>query len=127
MTKVAVTPTSTPTPTKFDYDAFLAMHKGNLETAVAAQKVMFDLAQTIAKRQADFVKEGFAKAEVMFRGYDARKQPQVYVDEMKAAVEKAMADVKETVDLGIRAQAEVVDLFVKRATKNLEGVKALAA
>jgi hypothetical protein len=103
------------------------MHKGNLETAVAAQKVMFDLAQTIAKRQADFVKEGFAKAEVMFRGYDARKQPQVYVDEMKAAVEKAMADVKETVDLGIRAQAEVVNLFVKRATKNLEGVKALAA
>ena len=46
---------------------------------------------------------------------------------MKAVVEKAMADVKETMDLGIKAQSEVVDLFVKRATQNFEDVKAIAA
>ena len=63
----------------------------------------------------------------MFKGFDAKKQPTVYADEMKAAVEKAMADVKETVDLGIKAQSEVVDLFVKRATANFEEMKAVAA
>ena len=46
---------------------------------------------------------------------------------MKAAVERAMADVKETVDLGIKAQSEVVDLFVQRATRNFEELKAVAA
>src|SRR3954453_15589402 len=54
-------------------------------------------------------------------------QPAAYVDEMKAVVEKAMADVKETMDLGIKAQSEGVDLFVKRATQNFEDVKAIAA
>ena len=68
-----------------------------------------------------------AKTEVMFKGFDAKKQPAGYADEVKAAVEKAMADVKETVDLGIKAQSEVVDLFVKRATANFEEMKAVAA
>ena len=68
-----------------------------------------------------------AKTEAMFKGFDAKKQPAVYADELKAAVEKAMADVKETVDLGIKAQGEVVDLFVKRATANFEEIKAVAA
>jgi hypothetical protein len=63
----------------------------------------------------------------MLRGYDSKKQPQAYVEDVKAAVEKAMADVKETLDLGIKAQSEVVDLFVKRATQNFEDVKTLAA
>ena len=63
----------------------------------------------------------------MFKGYETEKQPQAYVEDVKAAVEKAMADVKETVDLGFKAQGEVVDLFVKRATQNLEDVKGLAA
>ena len=39
--------------------------------------------------------------------------------------EKAPADVKETVDLGIKAQSEVVDLFVKRATANFEEIKSV--
>ena len=88
---------------------------------------MFDLVQTVAKKQVEIVKESMAKTDAMFKGFDAKKQPDVYADEMKAAVEKAMADVKETVDLGIKAQSEVVDLFVKRATANFEEMKAVAA
>ena len=124
MTKTA---SYAPIAPKFDLDAVVALQKANLETVVAAQRIFFDLAQTVAKRQAEFVKEAFARIETAFKGYDSKKQPQVYVDEFKAVVEKAMADVKETVDLGIKAQSEVVDLFVKRATQNFEDVKALAA
>ena len=94
---------------------------------VAAQKIMFDLVQTVAKKQVEMVKEAMAKTDLLFKGFDAKKQPAVYADEMKAAVEKAMADVKETVDLGIKAQSEVVDLLVKRATANFEEMKAVAA
>ena len=123
MTKTA---NHSPLAPKFDLDALVAFQKANLETVVAAQRIFFDLAQTVAKRHAEFVKESFARVETAFKGYDAKK-PAAYVDEMKAVVEKAMADVKETVDLGIKAQSEVVDLFVKRATQNFEDVKAIAA
>jgi len=112
---------------KFDVGAFLAIHRANFETVVAAQWIFFDLAQTVAKRQAEFVNDAFAHIETAFKAYDAEKQPAAYVDEMTAVVEKAMADVRETMDLGIKAQSEIVDLFVQRATRSLEHVKALAA
>jgi hypothetical protein len=38
-----------------------------------------------------------------------------------------MADVKDTMDLGLKAQNEVVDLFVKRATANFDEAKQIAA
>jgi phasin family protein len=88
---------------------------------------MFDFSQTLAKRQVDLLKESFSKTESLLKGFDAKKQPQAYVEEAKAALEKAMADVKETMDLGMKAQHEVVDLFVKRATANFDEVKSLAA
>lgn len=112
---------------KFDVDALVALQKANIDTLIAAQKIMFDLGQTVARKQVEMVREAMAKAETLMKGYDSRKQPQAYADEMKAVVEKAMADVKETVDLGIRAQSEVVDLFVRRATQNIEDMKGIAA
>jgi phasin family protein len=88
---------------------------------------MFDLVQTVAKKQVEMVKEMVAKSEVMFKGFDGKKEPAAYADDVRVAMEKAMADVKETVDLGIKAQNEVVDLLVKRATANFEDMKTVAA
>ena len=112
---------------KLDVDAMMAMQTANMETFVSAQRIMFDLAQTVAKRQAELLKESFAKSETLLKGFDAKKQPADYMDEARAAMEKAMADAKETMDLGLKAQNEVVDLFVQRATKNFDEVKAFAA
>ncbi len=112
---------------KFEMDGWVALHKANLETAVAAQKILFDLWQTVAKRQVEMVKESFGKFDSLVKGFDAKKQPKEYVEDAKAVLEKAMADAKETLDLGMKAQAEVVDLLVKRAAANLDEVKALAA
>lgn len=112
---------------KFDVEALVSLQKANIETFVAAQKILFDLAQTVAKKQVEYVKESFAKSEAMFKGIDTKKQPTAYADELKAAVERAVTDVKETVDLGIKAQSEVVDLFVKRATANFDEIKSTAA
>ena len=125
MTKTAMP--QLPALPKFDVEALVTLQKANIETIVAAQKIMFDLVQTVAKKQVEMSRRRWPRPRLMFKGFDAKKQPAVYADEMKAAVEKAMADVKETVDLGIKAQSEVVDLFVKRATANFEEMKAVAA
>lgn len=119
--------TVSPSFPKFDVEAWMALHKANLETVVAAQKIVFDFWQTVAKRQVEMMKETLGKADTFMKGFDAKKQPKEYVEEAKAVLEKAMADAKETLDLGMKAQAEVVDLFVKRATANLDEAKSLAA
>lgn len=119
-------PAISPVPA-FNFDAIVSMQKANLETAVAAQKIMFDLAQTVARRQAGIVQEMMGRVEGMMKGFDAARQPTDYVGDMRSAAEKVMAEVKETVDLGMRAQAEVVDLFVKRASANFETSKKAAA
>jgi hypothetical protein len=113
---------------KLDVDAVVALQRANIETFLAAQRILFDLAQTVAKRQTELFKDFIGKAEVAVKGgFDAKKQPATYVDDAKAAIERAVADAKETLDLGLKAQSEVVDLFVKRATANFDHVKALAA
>ena len=113
---------------KFDLDALISFQKANVETVVAAQKIFFDLFQTVAKRQTELVKEFASKFEGSMKGgFDTKKQPAAYVDEAKAAIEKAVADAKETMDLSLKAQAEVVELFVKRATANFDQVKSIAA
>jgi hypothetical protein len=112
---------------KTDMDSMLALYKANIETVVAAQRIMFDFTQTLARRQVEMMKESFSRTETLIKGWDAKKQPQTYVEDAKAALEKAMADVKETMDLGMKAQNEVVELFVKRATANFDEVKTIAA
>ena len=128
LTTTAATRPFMPAMPKFDVEALVAMQKANIETVVSAQRIFFDLAQTVTKRNAEMVKELFQRTGTMTRTTTGTsRQPQAYVDDAKSAMEKVMADVKETMDLGMKAQSEVVDLFVKRATRNFEEVRALAA
>jgi hypothetical protein len=46
---------------------------------------------------------------------------------VKAATEKALAMVKQGVDLGAAAQRKVVELMTRRAVDNVEEFKTLAA
>lgn len=108
---------------KVDMSAFFALQRANVETMVEAQRVMLDFTQTLTRRQADLVKELLDRAGSMMRDKDANDRPQNYMDEAKAVIEMTMADVKETMDLGVKAQNEVVDLFMKRASQNFEDVK----
>ena len=121
--------TQTPLPglPRFDLEALFALQKANLETLFQAQKIVFDFTQTLTRRQAELLKGAFAQAEAYLKGFDPKKQPTSYVDEARAAIEKAMAEVKELTDLGIKAQNEIVDLFVKRAAANLDEIKKVAA
>ncbi len=112
-----------PSMPKVDMDAMMAIQKANIETMTAIQKIMFDLTQAVAGRQADMFKEAFARTETIMKGFDQKKDPQAYVEEARAAFEKAFADVKETIDMGMKAQNEVVDLVVKRSQANIEDAR----
>ncbi len=120
-------PSALPGAPQFDLEALFALQKANLETFFQAQKIAFDFLQALTRRQAELAKEAFARAEQLLKGFDPKKQPTTYVEEARAAIEKAMAEVRELTDLGFRAQNEIVDLFVKRAAANLDEMKKVAA
>ncbi len=112
---------------KIDFEAWFQLQRANLETWLQAQKLVFDYSTTLGRKQLELVKELFGRAEGLVKGVDAKKQPQELVEEAKAAVDKAFQDLKEAVDLGLKTQSQVLELWFKRATANFEEVRKLAA
>ena len=110
---------------KFDFGSLVAMQKGNVETLVQAQGVMVEAAQAIAKLQTGFLEETFKNMQTFLK-FDGKAKPETYFADAKAAAEKAIAVAKEELDVGMKAQTEVVQLVSKRAAANIEGLKAMA-
>ena len=61
MTKTTSPLPQLPAMPKFDVEALVTLQKANVETFVAAQKIVFDLAQTVAKKQVEMMKDAIAK------------------------------------------------------------------
>jgi hypothetical protein len=118
--------TKTPQFPKFDVTALVNMHKANVETLVQAQKVWADAAQAIAKLQYGLFEDGVKSAQGLLK-LDPKGKPEIAFADVKAAAEKAVAVAKEEFDLGVKAQNEVAQLFVRRATANIDELKAFAA
>jgi hypothetical protein len=102
---------------KLDLEALVALQKANIATIVAAQKIMLDLARAMARKQVELVEEMMARSQALL-GTDGTKQPSSLAGEVRAAAEKAVAAVNETVELGVKVQSEIADLFVRRAAAN---------
>jgi phasin family protein len=108
-------------------DAFVAMHKANMETMVEAQSVMMQTAEAMARLQYGWFEEAFKHSEAMMKGDAAKKKPEDFMADAKAAADKVMAVAKEQADLSLKAQKKVAELVTKRMNANMEEVKGLAA
>lgn len=116
---------STPVPAKFDLTALVSIQKGNLETALQAQKVLSETARAIGKLHGGWLQEVAEKARALAAAGVTRKPEAVLADAREVA-ERAFAVARQEIDLGTRAQSEVLDLLSRRAAANLSQVKAFA-
>ena len=98
---------------KFDMETFFAMQKANMDTMVKAQNVMLEACQAAAKVQYGFVNEYFEQAQSLMSG--------------KFDADKVVTVAQNQMDLGMKAQAEAMDLLSKRAQKNVDELQKLAA
>jgi hypothetical protein len=122
---MAKTSTGTAYP-KFNIEAVVAMQKANLETILQAQKVLAETAQAVVKLQAGWLNEVAQRATASMKVGGAHKPETMFAD-AKASAERALGVARQGIDLSLRAQSEVVDLFTARAAANVDSVKALAA
>jgi hypothetical protein len=113
---------------KLDVDAVVAMQKANMDTLVKAQTVLLDAAQAAVKAQYGFVAEYVDQMQAMLTGkFDAEKKADAYVADVKAAADKYVTVTQNQVDLGMKAQAEAMDMIAKRVQKNVDELQHLAA
>lgn len=112
---------------KFDDTAMKALFKDNLEVAVKAQRMMLDATESMVKRQFDLTREMVEQSQAAMVNFDVNKKPEVYVEEVKAAAERAQTIVKEEFDTSVKVQQDVVDLVAKRVTANVDEMKKFAA
>lgn len=112
---------------KYDDAAMKSLFKDNLEVAVKAQRLMLDAAEAMMKRQFELTREMVEKSQAAVVNFDVNKKPEVYVEEVKAAAERAQTIVKEEIDNGVKVQQDVADLVTKRVTANVDEIKKFAA
>jgi len=113
---------------KLDVDALFAMQKANMNTMVKAQTVLLDAAQAAVKAQYGFFADYMDQMQAMLSGkVDSEKKPEAYVADVKAAADKYVTVTQSQVDLGMKAQAEAMDLITKRVQQNVDELQKLAA
>jgi hypothetical protein len=113
---------------KFDFDALFALQKANVEAVVQAQQIMIEAMQAAAKAQYGWLKDSYTTFQAVAGGkFDTDKKPDAYLADMKAAAEKVLVVAQTQMDLGMKAQAEAMDLLTKRAAANVDEVQKLAA
>lgn len=115
----------------FDADGIMAVQKRNFEVLTQANRLTAESFQTVAKRQAEIFREAIEEFQATYKdvftagGAEASAAKQA--EYAKAAFEKAVANVKELGEITSKAQAEVLELFNKRAVELMDEVKQTAA
>ncbi len=112
-------------------DALLAAHRRNLEAFSAAIRIEMEGAQAVGKRQVEIMQQYLAEATEQFRALSSAETPAAktarQAEMLKQAYERAVANARELMDLGQRANAEAVAALNRRVMEAMDEVKQLAA
>ncbi|MEM9146874.1 MAG: TIGR01841 family phasin [Pseudomonadota bacterium] len=102
----------------FDMDAMVSAHQKNVGALVDANKAVMAGYQELYKRQVSLVEESLAKAKDQI--LDMQSQPisadqaTKSAEQMKTAIEKAAADVRELAEMAQQANTEAFNIIKGR-------------
>lgn len=113
-----------------DMSAFAEAQKRNMEALAQANRVALEGAQAIAKRNMEILQQSVAEmTEAAQKLASAEASPQAkaaqQAEVMKAAYERAVANMKEIADLIQKSNGEAVGVLNKRFAEAMEEVKGL--
>ncbi len=111
----------------FDAEALAAAQKKNLEAIAAANKKAFEGYQALAKRQAELFQQSIDELQNQVKDVMAKGakdvNPTKQAEQVKAAVEKALVNLKELAEMAAKTNAETYETLNKRATEVVEEVR----
>jgi phasin family protein len=114
-----------------DMEAFVAASRRNMETLTAANRVALEGAQAVARRHMEIMQQNMSEMTEAMRAMATVEAPQAkaakQAELLKAAYERAVANMKELGDLIQQSNAEAVKLLNTRFTEAMDEIKLLAA
>jgi len=113
-----------------DAEAVMAAQQKNMDAFVAANKVVFAGYQDVVKRQMALIEAAVAEAKDKFADLQGQpltvEQASANIETMKAAFEKAAADVKELAELAQKANTGAFEIVKARFEEAVGEFKAAA-
>jgi phasin family protein len=115
----------------FDVEAVMAAQRRNIEAFTAANQAALEGLQTLAKRQAEMVRQSVDEANKAVKELLAAGSPEEkaarQTELTKVAFERAVSNTRELTQLVARSQSEAIDVINKRVAEGLDEVKGLLA
>lgn len=119
------------TPGMPDIEAFAAAQRRNMEALSTANRVALEGAQAVARRHMEILQSSVSELTEAMKTLSAPDSAQAkatqQTDMMKAAYEKAVANMKEVADLIQRSNSEAVSVLNHRFTEAMDEAKTLLA
>lgn len=113
-----------------DMDALVAAQRRNLEALSTANRVALEGAQTVARRHMEILQQAMAEMTEIMRQMAVQESAQDraarQIEALKAAYEKAVANMKEIADLIQKSNAEALAVLNRRFSEAMDEVRALA-
>ena len=117
-------------PAMPNMDAFVAANRKNMETLSAANRVALEGAQAVARRHMEIMQQSMAEVTEAMKAMSSIEAPKAkaakQAELVKAAYERAVANMKELADLIQHSNAEALSLINKRFAEAMDEVKTLA-
>jgi phasin family protein len=118
-------------PAMPDMTALAAAQRKNLEALSAANRVALEGAQAVARRHMEIMQASMAEMTQAMTGLaspaaDPKEAAARQIEALKAAYEKAVANIRELADLIQKSNAEALALLNKRFAEAMEEAKQMA-
>jgi phasin family protein len=114
-----------------DIDSVMATQRKNIEAVTAANQLAFEGLQAVVRRQTEILRQSMEEVGSMMSDVIAAGSPEDKVAKqtelVKAAFEKALANMKELSEMVAKSNTEAADVLSKRVSESLDEVKAAIA
>ncbi|WP_353212720.1 TIGR01841 family phasin [Rhodovarius sp.] len=116
-------------PAMPDMSAFAEAQKRNIEALTAANKLAMEGAQAVARRNMEIMQQSMAEMSEAVQSMASQEAPAAkaarQAEMMKAAYEKAVANMQEISELIQKSNGEALGVLNARFTAAMEEVKGL--
>ena len=114
-----------------DVEQLAAAQRRNFEALSAANKVALEGAQAVARRHMEILQQSTSEMTQAMQSMAGAQDPQARATKqaelLKAAYERAVANMREVADLIQKSNSEALSLLNQRFTEAMEEVKTMTA
>ncbi|MDD3287543.1 MAG: phasin family protein [Alphaproteobacteria bacterium] len=112
-----------------DVDALMVAHRKNLEALTSANQAAFEGLQSLARRQAELVRQNFEDTANLVNSLVSQQTPEEKVAKQaevtKVSLERSVANLKELTDLAAKTNYQAIEFISNRISEGLEELRSL--